>query len=494
MSEKKRTVLAFDFGASSGRAVLAHYENDSLRLEEVHRFPNEPVSYRGHLYWNILGLFQEIKNGIRKAQQAGGFDSIGIDTWGVDYGLIDKRGNLLGNPYHYRDVRTNGMTETASEKISPEKLYRLTGNQILNINTAFQLLEHQLHAPELLQQAQAFLLMPDLFAYLLTGDISSENSIAGTTQLFNPYSGGWSGEVVKALGLPEHIFPAMAQTGTVKGMLSEEICEELGIQSVPVIAVCGHDTQCAAAAVPALDRKPFAFISCGTWALFGTELKKPVINEESAALGISNEVGFDNTVTFLKNITGTWLLQELRRTLRNQGKEYSYADLEQIAASAEASERFIDVDAPAFSQPGDMAVRVRNWCIESGQPEPEDISDVLRCIYESLACRFRDALDEIQHCTGEKCEKIYMLGGGVRDKLLCQLTADACQIPVCTGSEESTAYGNAAIQLIASGAVPDLLEARWLIAKSIKGTTYTPDSKNAGMYQNYQKIFRKKCD
>ena len=490
MSTKKRTALAFDFGASSGRAVLAHYENESLRLEEIHRFPNQPVSYHGHLYWDVLGLFQEIKNGIRKASQNGGFDSIGIDTWGVDYGLIDKHGALLGNPYHYRDTRTVGLPEKSAELIPPEKLYMLTGNQILNINTAFQLLEQKQNAPELLENAQAFLLMPDLFAYLLTGDISSELSIAGTTQLCNPYSGGWSGEVIKALGLPEHIFPAMAQTGTVKGMLSEEICQELNVPSVPVIAVCGHDTQCASASIPALDRKPFAFISCGTWALFGTELKKPVINGESASLGISNEIGFENTVTFLKNITGTWLLQELRRTLKNQGKEYSYADLEKMAVSAEGCQRFIDVDAPAFSTPGDMAVRVRDWCIESGQPVPADIPDVLRCIYESLSCRFRDALDEIQHCTNQKCEKIYMLGGGVKDRLLCQLTADACRIPVCTGSEEATAYGNAVIQLIASGVVPDLLEARWLIAKSIKSKTYTPNSQNFSMYENYQKLFK----
>ncbi len=490
MSNKKRTVLAFDFGASSGRAILAHYENESLKLEEIHRFPNIPVSYHGHLYWDVLRLFQEIKNGIRFAALKGGFDSIGIDTWGVDYGLIDKRGALLGNPLHYRDKHTEGMTEKAAELIPPEKLYMLTGNQILNINTAFQLLEQKQNAPELLEQAQAFLLMPDLFAYLLTGDISSELSIAGTTQLCNPYSGGWSGEVIKALGLPEHIFPAMAQTGTVKGMLSEEICKELDVPSVPVIAVCGHDTQCASAAIPALDRKPFAFISCGTWALFGTELHKPLINTESASLGVSNEIGFENTVTFLKNITGTWLLQELRRTLRNLGKEYSYADFERLAASAEGSQRFIDVDAPAFSTPGDMAVRVRDWCSESSQPVPADIPDVLRCIYESLACRFRDALDEIQHCTGQKCEKIYMLGGGVKDRLLCQLTADACAIPVCTGSEESTAYGNAAIQLIAAGVIPDLLEARWLIAKSIKSKTYMPNLQNAGMYEAYQKLFK----
>ena len=488
MTDKTR-VLAFDLGASSGRAVLAGFDDGQLRLQEVHRFPNEPVSYGGHLYWDVLRLLHEIKTGLRKAHAEGGFASVGIDTWGVDYGLLDRRGALLGAPYHYRDSRTEGMTAEAFSRISAETLYQKTGGQIMPINTAFQLLEHQMHAPELLAQAQCFLPMPDLLAYLLTGDMSTERTIAGTTQLFDPVSGGWSGEVIDALGLPEHLFPAMAQTGSVKGMLADDICRELGIPSVPVIAVCGHDTQCAAVAVPNADGAEACFISCGTWALFGTELDAPVLTEESAALGISNAVGYGDTVDFLKNITGTWILQETRRVLARNGEPYSYADMESLAAAAPSGVRFIDVDAPAFSAPGDMPARIRDWCSESGQPMPGDTADVLRCIYESLACKFRTALDEIRTVTGKHFSKIYMLGGGVKDSLLCQLTADVCELPVLTGPVEATALGNAAVQLIAAGAVPDLREARAVIARSVTVKRYTPDPGHAYIFDNYERLF-----
>lgn len=487
----KKRVLAFDFGASGGRAVLVSYQENKLKLQEIHRFPNEPVSYNGHLYWDVLRLLHEIKNGLRKAHAAGGFDSVGIDTWGVDYGLLDQRGNLIANPIHYRDKRTADMVKEAEKYLPMERLYELTGNQIMPINTAFQLLEHKLHAPELLDAAQCFLMMPDLLAYLLTGDISVERTIAGTSQLFDFSTGGWSAETVKALGLPEHIFPPLMETGAQKGMLSEAICKELNIPSVPVIGVCGHDTQCAAAAVPCTEDLPFTFISCGTWSLFGTELQAPVVTEQSAACNLTNEVGYGDTVTFLKNITGLWMIQETRRTLMAQGKPYSYAEMEKMAAQADPGLRFIDVDAPAFSDPGDMPARIRAWCSESNQPAPADDADTIRCIYESLACKFRDTLDEIESCTGKKYERIYMLGGGVKDMLLCQLTADLCGIPVLTGPVEATAFGNAAIQLIAAGELQDLRDARRMIANSITVKEYTPNPENAYIYDNYQKIFRK---
>ncbi len=487
----KKRVLAFDCGASGGRAVLVSYLDGRLKLQEIHRFPNEPVSYNGHLYWDVLRLLHEIKNGLRKAHAAGGFDSVGIDTWGVDYGLLDKKGNLIGNPHHYRDKRTDGMVKKAEEYISMERLYELTGNQIMPINTAFQLLEDKLHAPELLDAAQCFLMMPDLLAYLLTGDISVERTIAGTSQLFDYSTGGWSAETIEALGLPEHIFPPLMETGAQKGMLSEALCKELNIPSVPVIGVCGHDTQCAAAAVPCTANIPFLFISCGTWSLFGTELAAPVVTPQSAACNLTNEVGYGDTVTFLKNITGLWMIQETRRTFMAQGKTYSYADLEKMAAQADPAMRFIDVDASAFSEPGDMPARIKAWCSESNQPAPADDADILRCIYESLACKFRDTLEEIEACTGIKYERIYMLGGGVKDMLLCQLTADLCGIPVLTGPVEATAFGNAAIQLIAAGELQNLAEARQVVADSITVKEYTPNPENAYIYDNYKKIFRK---
>lgn len=491
MMNRKKRVLAFDLGASSGRAVLACLENDRIRLTEIHRFPNEPVSCGGHLYWDVLRLLHEIKTGLRKAQAAGGFDSIGIDTWGVDYGLIGKDGSLLGNPFHYRDKRTEGILDQAEALIRPEELYQHTGNQIMQINTAFQLLVQKQETPELLKLAQAFLPMPDLLGYFLTGDVSTEHTIAGTTQLYDPNYGGWSEEVVHAFGLPERLFPALAQTGTVKGIVTESIAKELGIPQMPVIAVCGHDTQSAAVAVPCTDDVAFAFISCGTWALFGTELDHPVMNEQSAGLCVSNEVGFGGTVTFLKNITGLWMIQETKRALHRKGQEYTYADLEKMATQAEPGQRFIDVDAPAFSAPGDMPGRIRAWCLESGQPEPADMADILRCIYESLACKFREALDEIETCTGRRLEKIYMLGGGVKDGLLCQLTANVCGIPVYTGPDEATALGNAAVQMISDGTIADLREARTIIGRSVTVRRYAPEMRNAYIYDNYQSIFKK---
>ncbi|MBQ8927549.1 MAG: rhamnulokinase [Oscillospiraceae bacterium] len=490
----KKRVLAFDLGASSGRAVLAEYDGRNVTLREVHRFPNEPVSCGGHLYWDVLRLFHEIRRGLAKAAAAGGFDSIGIDTWGVDYGLLDRRGDLLGNPFHYRDPRTNGAAGRTAERIAPDALYALTGNQIMDINTAFQLCVQNETAPELLENAGCFLLMPDLLGYFLTGDISAEPTIAGTTQLFDPHTGGWSSEAIGALGLPEHLFPPVCETGSVKGMLRKEIAQELGIDPVPVIAVCGHDTQSAAAAIPAVGREPFAFISCGTWALFGTELDAPLINEHSAALSVSNEVGFGGTVTFLKNITGLWLLQETRRTLQQQGQPLGFAEMEALAASCEGGMRFIDTDAPAFGTPGDMPARIRSWCQESGQPAPADLADCLRCIYDSLACRFKDALSEIEACTGIRYRRLYLLGGGVKDALLCQLTADICGIPVLTGPAEATALGNAAVQLIAQGAFPDLAAARACIAGSVTVKEYTPDPRNAYIYENYQTIYKKESE
>lgn len=387
MNSKKRTVLALDLSQSAGRAVLVRYENEILKAEEIYSFLNQPVSCQGISYWNILGLFQEIKNALRKASEYGGFDSVGIDAWGADYALIDRRGALLGNPVCEQNIKNHIMTE-AEKLLSPDRLHLLTGYRIRPENTVFRLWEQNLYAPELLAQTQAFLLIPDLFAYLLTGDISSELSIAGTTQLCSPYSGGWSGDVIKALQLPEHIFPAMAQIGTVKGMLSDEICKELEIKSVPVIAVCGHNIQCASIAVPALDQKKFAFLNCDALASLGTEAEHIIINAQTASAGISDTIGFENKNLLHKTVTGTRLLHEVSWMLKQHGKNYSAYDLEKSAESAESCQRFIDVDAPAFSGSGDILVKFRNWCSESGQPVPADVSDILRCIYESNGLSF----------------------------------------------------------------------------------------------------------
>lgn len=307
-----KKVLAFDFGASSGRAILGTFDGEKISLEEIHRFSNDPVMLGGTFYWDVLRLFHEIKQGMLKAKQKGGFDCVGIDTWGVDFGLLDKEGKLLENPVHYRDRRNNGMIEKSEEFISKDRLYELTGIQFMEFNTAFQLLSLKLNRPELLERASSLLFMPDLLSYFLTGKKVSEYSIATTSQLVDIRERCWSQEVISALGLPQGIFENIVKTGTVIGKLSPEICEELGLEPVEVIAVAGHDTQSAVTAVPSVE-KDFAFISCGTWSLFGTELDTPIVNRKSRDFNVTNEGGYDYSTAFLKNICGLWLIQESRR-------------------------------------------------------------------------------------------------------------------------------------------------------------------------------------
>jgi len=482
-----KRVLALDLGAAGGHVVIVTLDNGKIKLQEIHRFQNEPVLCSGHMYWDILRLFHEIKAGLRKAYAVGSFDSIGINAWDKDYGLLDKRGNLLANPLHYANMNRKNITKEIENTFSL-KLNPLFTRQPPKDCTAYQLLHQNMHAPELLEHAQAFLPISDLIAYLLTGDISTDRTIADTTQLFDLSTGGWNWDIIKQLQIPEHIFPTVMETGAKKGMLSDEICEELGIPSVPVIAVCGHGTQCAAAAVPCADKTPFAFISCGAYCRFGTELDAPINLDSIADTDIISEAGYGETVTLQKNLMGLRLIQEIRRILIRRGKNYSYSELEKMAVQAEPAVRFIDLDAPAFSSSGDIPARVRAWCIESGQPEPSDIAEVLRCIYESIACKFRDTMDEMCSCTGKKFSCIYMLGGS-KDMLLCQLTADVCGIPVYTGPAEAAAYGNAAIQLIASGEFEGLQDARNAIAASITMKEYTPNPENMFIYENYRKVF-----
>ncbi|MBR4102107.1 MAG: rhamnulokinase [Oscillospiraceae bacterium] len=474
-----RRVLALDLSAAGGRIITAIYDGNRLRMQDVHRFPNEPVSCGGHVYWDILRIFQEIKAGLRKAHAMGGFDSIGINAWEKDYGLLDKRGNLLSNPFHFSDKRTERILRSDRDLL-----------QILKSSdcTAVQLFEQKCNAPELLAQAQVFLPIPDLIAYFLTGDISTEHCIADATGMFDHSGGGWNSEIVEQLGIPEHLFPTIMQTGTRKGMLSEEICTELDIPSVPVIAVCGNGSQCAAVSVPDTDGIPFASITCGASSRFTFEL-----DEDNAALSSDQhafvpQAGFGTLHTLQKDMNGLRMIQDIRRALLRRGRSYSYSELEKLAAQAEPAVRFIDTDAPAFSESYDILTRLRAWCIESGQQEPSDLAEALRCIYESLACKFRDTLDEMQRCTGKKISRIYMLGGS-RDMLLCQLTADICNIPVLIGPAEAAAYGNAVIQLISEGELDGISQARRLIADSITIKEYIPNPQNAFIYENYSRIF-----
>lgn len=489
-----KRILAFDFGASSGRAMIGTYNGETLELEEIHRFSNDPVIVNGTMYWDTLRLFYEIKQGIVKAKLAGGFDSIGIDTWGVDFGLLDKDGNLLENPIHYRDDRTKGMIEKSFEYLPKEKFYDITGNQFMELNTVFQLLALKEKRPEVLERVDKLLLTPDLFAYFLTGVKSTEYSMASTTQMMDAKNRTWSKEVLDALGIPEKILTDIVPCGTVIGQLSDEICEELGVPKVDVVSVASHDTQSALIAVPTKE-KDFIFLSCGTWSLLGTETDEPIINENSEKYNITNEGGCEYKTSFLKNIIGTWLIQESRRQWIREGQEYGFGELEAMAKEVPQLQSFIDPDDPVFVPAGNIPRRIREYCANTNQPVPESIADVVCCIDQSLALKYRIALEEIEKCTGKHYDTIYIVGGGIQSKLLCQFTANATGRKVVTGPVEATVLGNLVMQLVAAKDVPEIhnLEtARDLIARSTDIAVYEPQNPEEWnkVFDNYKKIIK----
>lgn len=484
-----KRVLAFDFGASSGRAIIGCFDGDKITLEEVHRFSNDPVSVGGTVYWDVLRLFYEIKQGIIKAKIAGGFDSIGIDTWGVDFGLIDSEGKLMENPVHYRDARTVGLVDEAFKTMPKEKLYGITGIQFMELNTLFQLISLKKYRPWMLERANKMLFMPDLFGYMLTGKMCAEYSIASTSQLIDLDKKTWSKEILDAFGIKESVFAPLVQPGTVLGELSKEICEECGVDPVPVISVCGHDTQSAITSVPCEDGD-FAFLSSGTWSLFGTELDKPIVNETSMNINITNEGGFDGSTGFLKNIIGLWLIQESRRQWKREGKEYSYADLEKLALAAEPFKCFIDPDAPEFVPHGNIPERVREFCRKTGQYVPETVGEIMRCIYESLAMKYRLTFEKLRECTERDYPVIHVIGGGTKDGLLCQMTANSCDRTVKAGPIEATVMGNVAVQLMSDGSVKNIGQARKIVADSSELKTFEPKDtdKWAGAYEDFLKV------
>ena len=484
-----KRVLAFDFGASSGRAIIGCFDGDKITLEEVHRFSNDPVSVGGTVYWDVLRLFYEIKQGIIKAKITGGFDSIGIDTWGVDFGLIDSEGKLMENPVHYRDARTAGLVDEAFKTMPKEKLYGITGIQFMELNTLFQLISLKKYRPWMLERADKMLFMPDLFGYMLTGKMCAEYSIASTSQLIDLDKRTWSKEILDAFGIKESVFAPLVQPGTVLGELSKEVCEECGVDPVPVISVCGHDTQSAITSVPCEDGD-FAFLSSGTWSLFGTELDKPIVNETSMNINITNEGGFDGSTGFLKNIIGLWLIQESRRQWKREGKEYSYADLEKLALAAEPFKCFIDPDAPEFVPHGNIPERVREFCRKTGQYVPETVGEIMRCIYESLAMKYRLTFEKLRECTERDYPVIHVIGGGTKDGLLCQMTANSCDRTVKAGPIEATVMGNVAGQLMSDGSVKNIGQARKIVADSSELKTFEPKDtdKWAGAYEDFLKV------
>ncbi|MFI6480443.1 rhamnulokinase family protein [Nonomuraea sp. NPDC050663] len=449
---------AVDLGASSGRVIVS---DASLTLTEVHRFPNGPVERAGSLHWDIRGLFGEIVEGLRKA---GPVDSIGIDSWAVDYGLLDSSGELLGDPFHYRDSRTDGVMD----RVPRELLYGVSGLQFLPFNTVYQLL-----AERRLDAASVMLLVPDLLTYWLTGTIGAEVTNASTTGLLDVRTRTWSSPLIAELGLPAGIFPEIRQPGAPAGRVKPGL---LG-WSAPVTAVASHDTASAVAAVPASPGSRFAYISCGTWSLAGVELASPVLSPESLAANFTNEAGIDGTIRYLRNVMGLWLLQE---SLRVWG--LTNADLPGLLRAASAEPAFasvVDPDLPAFLPPGDMPARIAAECARTGQPVPSAPAAFVRCILESLALGHRAAIRQAVALSGQEVEVVHLVGGGSRNTLLCQLTADACGLPVVAGPVEATALGNLLVQARTAGVVGSLAEMRALVASTQRLERFEPSGSGA---------------
>lgn len=469
-----KTVLAFDFGASTGRAIKAVYDKGTVSYEEVHRFDNIPKTVDGHVCHDVDMIFGEIVKAIDKA---GNIDSIAFDTWGVDYALLSAAGRLLHEPFHYRDGRTADALEKVFEKITPDELYGETGNQIMNINTLFQLV-----CDENVQKADKLLFMPDLFAYLLTGKKVCEMSIASTSQMLDMKAKNWSKKVLDKFGITESLFPELCESATVNGEY----------KGIPVISVAGHDTQCAVAAMPAKKENP-AFLSCGTWSLIGCELDEPVMTKQSNALELSNEMGANGKINFLKNISGLWLIQETRRNLSETDRKYSYNELEMMARDSEKFRSFIDPDDASLSAHGNLPDKIRAYCERTGQPVPETTGQLVRCIYESLALKYRLALEQISQCTGKEFDVLHLMGGGTKDGFLCELTAQSLGIPVIAGPIEATALGNIVLQLIALGEIKSIDEGRRIIAETQSVRTFeeahTPDWDEA--YERFCRIIKK---
>ena len=450
MSSPTTAFAAVDLGASSGRVMVGQVGPDSLTLTEAHRFANRPVSVLDTMHWDILALYREALDGLRSALRSGHhLSGIGVDSWGVDYGLLDATGALIGNPVHYRDARTTGVPEKIAQTLSPDRLYHATGIQDQPFNTVNQLVAAQGSAS--LGAARQLLMIPDLISYWLTGTAGAEITHASTTQLLNPRNGTWSGEVAAALGIELSLFPPLRHPGDPAGTLLPDVAQQIGADApIPVTAVGSHDTASAVVAVPA-EHDRFAYISCGTWSLAGMELPAPIMTEDSRLANFTNELGVDGTVRYLRNIMGLWLLQESQRAWAAAGTPWELADLLHRAGQAAPLRSVVDAQDPAFLAPGGMPERIADACRRAGQPVPQDPPATVRCILDSLALAHRRAIAEAQRLSGRSVEVVHIVGGGSYNELLCQLTADACDLPVVAGPAEATALGNLCVQARAAG-------------------------------------------
>ncbi|MSP13788.1 MAG: rhamnulokinase [Chloroflexi bacterium] len=472
--------LAIDLGASSGRVVLGQWDGMRFDLQEIHRFPNRAVNVLGHWHTDVLAIWAEIKAGLaRYAAQfpSGVLAGIGVDTWGVDFALLDRSGRLLGNPYQYRDGRTNGMLERVLARVPRQEIFDQTGIQFIQINTLYQVYSMVLDRDPQLETAASFLMLPDLFNYWLTGRQAAEYTAATTSQMFHSRERRWATELLAKLDIPTGMLPPIVTPGTVLGNLRPDVAAETGLPgNVPVIAPGTHDTASAVAGIPHLDERS-AYISSGTWSLMGVEIPEPVLDDQALAYNFTNEGGVAGTIRLLKNITGLWLVQECQRHWVKAGMDFTLDYLLKESAAAPAFRSLIDPDAPDFLNPLDMPAAIRSYCQHTGQPVPDTVGAVIRCCLESLALKYRTVLQNLESLTGYPLDTIRIVGGGSLNHQLCQMTADACRRPVVAGPAEATALGNVLMQAIANGHLPDITTGRQVLATSVAQQTYTPRGK-----------------
>jgi rhamnulokinase len=483
--------LAFDLGAESGRAMLGRLEQGRLELEELDRFLNQPVRLPDGLYWDSLRLFHEIREGLRVAgrERKLHLDGIGVDTWGVDFGLVDEAGRLVDAPRHYRDARNNGMLERTFAVVPRERIFELTGLQFMQLNSLYQLYAAKLEGTAGLRAGAQLLFMPDLLSYWLSGVRKNELTIASTSQFYNPAAKQWAYELFEALELPAGLLGEIVPPGTRLGPLLDEVADTSGLEGAPVFATAGHDTAAAVAAAPATGERPWCYISSGTWSLMGLELASPLIHEGVLKANFTNEVGAAGRIRFLKNIAGLWLVQECRRAWALETREYSYTQLTGMAAQAPAFQAVLDPDA--FLEPGHMPERIAEYCRRTGQAAPEQPGTMIRVILESLALRYRQVLELLDELGGQRVEVIHIMGGGSKNTLLNQFVADATGRTVVAGPAEATAAGNVLVQAMGAGFVADLEEARAVVRASFPLETFTPDRREGwdAAYERYLKLW-----
>lgn len=477
MATKK--MLAIDLGASSGRGILGTFDGKKIALQEIHRFSNDPVIMPGCFCWDTLRLLFEIKTAILKSSAEDAPVSMGIDTWGVDYGYLDKSGTLLSNPYHYRDTRTDTIQPYVFDKFASfSDIYGITGIQSLNFNTIYQIAADLRYRPWLVENAETLLHMPDLLGYLLTGNKSSEYSIVSTGALLDARKRDYSWELIDRFGIPKRLFQRLVQPGYELGNLLPSIEEETGRTGIKVIKVASHDTASAVLSVPAAD-DGFCYISSGTWSLMGIESPEPVITPLSKKYDFTNEGGVFGTIRLLKNIMGLWLEQESRRQWKREGVSYTFDELSEMARNAKPLQSIINPDDQLFAAAGNMPKRICDYCRKTGQHVPENVGEIVRCIFESLALRYRWTVEKLEEMTGRKYPVINILGGGTKETMLSQFAADASHRTVCAGPVEATTLGNIAMQYIAAGEIKDMWEARQIIRNSFDVQIFEPDRSEA---------------